>query len=199
MSEVVKTKSVRLNASLKTAIKRAVLEGVTRFKETTEQLNAEEHKLAMDIYVYAQGDDLRKIKRAPKDWFHHRKSVSVSFNGTEARWCDYTRLAFAPDTTQRFTISNDSGAFAKFDASHEFSTRYFRLKTAREENEEAERKLELQVSSTLSSCTTTGKLIQAWPEIEDIVNTVVAEKKPMCSLPVLPIKELNKALGFGAK
>lgn len=177
---------MRLTNQHRQAILRRVIGD--RFEKQLEQIEKSLTELADRVYVEKIGDQNHQLmERLPESYFTWEDYISLRFG--EA----YTSLKMS----KQLPIPYDAhaGTFAVFNATHEFSETYRRLRNEKQQVKVAEREIRTQAQAVLGNVTTDNRLIEEWPEIEKIVREVAQPTVKL--LPAVQMEKLNRELGLG--
>ncbi len=187
--------SIKLNKSHRTRIRYELMKG--KFTERTEAVTELENKLAYDVYKQSLGANYKKFMDCPRGWFEKRSDFRVRFGGMD------TRIEFGEekngDTIYEPLPDSMCGwgiAIGVYDAEHKFTKRWVKIDAEKQAIDKEMRTMENEIDAVTESVTTVNKLRDTWPEIADVVNTVVGENKT--TLPAVNLKGLNKQLGLVA-
>ena len=183
--------SVKLNKMMRDEIKERLV--TPKFRSRRNKNALEQYRLAHECWKAALGEDLNRVKRAPKYWFEHDTSIRVSFAGM------YEVLRFGPRKATEgkleerpFPAFIRDGASLRVKAGSTLENQYRAWRKEKEDIEEEERKLRREIQAVLDSCTTAKKLCETWPEITETVESVC--KAQVKQLPAVNVSHLNQQL-----
>lgn len=178
-------KSIRLNQNIRDNISGRLIS--ERFKKQFEELQDQWRQLAMMVYIDAIPiKELNIAKKLPDHWLPTVDDIKVSFDG------NITYLPLKEDVI--VPASKAHCCIISYDKDHELTTHYHVLKDARDSLHGQKVEARKHIMSVLGSVTTTKKLIEVWPQIEEVVMAVLP-KEP-APVPALPIKKINDILGL---
>jgi len=112
-------------------------------------------------------------------------NVCIQYNGNEGR-NDYGHV-------DRL-IKNPTPYNVNIPADHPLAVEFNAIQKVSIELKDRSNTIKSQVKGSLSQYTTIKKLIEAWPEVKELLPKTVDESKP--KLPVVLVKDLNKLIGL---
>ena len=180
--------SIKLTNRYRDRIRDKLIEN--HFGDREKALREGYEQLALDIYDDAMGEDVRRMYDLPDGWLPEVEGVKAEIAG------DVTVINFPDGVTKR--MKNDKTSrwggcevIAKISARSAMAKRYDALQTEKAQ-------LRAEISGVLHSVTTTKRLVEEWPEIEDVVRECCQLPAP-CRLPAVRIDKLTQKLGLQQK
>lgn len=161
-----------------------------RFGEEEEALLENEYALGNSIYEDVFSEQHRALMlQLPVDWLPLYTTVTADFSG------HFECLKMG--TERPIPSSKTRCALAIYDADHELHSRYEELVSARDLLKARVTTARKQSMAVLNACSTTGRLLAVWPEVEPFIPDIL-KTGPSDKLPAIPIGQLNEILGLGA-
>ncbi len=185
---------MKLNNAHRQKIRDLILE--RRYGSELERLDAADAQLALDIYDHVFSEDRSRMHELPHGWLPRVIGVKVQISGSmvELSFPRGTELPVPHDKASDW--SDCTECIADLNARHELSKRYRAIVNDRATLVTERDQRSAEITGVLYSVTTVKRLLDEWPEIEDIVTSVVQAREVNRNLPTVRIDKLNKSLGL---
>ena len=190
--------SIRLNNDMRKEIVDKIIGD--RFLVHKKELIERRAKLATRLYNKRYSTKERALMDSlPKGYLPTDDDISATiagsyirynFNGVE--YHDYSKKI--KPIMQRFPYKHLSGCKIVIDANDPIAKAHAQIERSEQQIEEDERKLRNEVRGVLESCTTVGKLLTVWPEVEPFVKDIAPT--PRTNVPAPYVADLNTKLGL---
>jgi len=154
--------TTRLTKTLRNEIHHALMERA--YTERREEIVLMEHELGMAVYndTYSSKDQAL-MEQLPEEYFLKLHIIRASFNE------NYYHFSLLEPVSVGNLHSNLWTAFVNYPAEHKLTDTFVRFRKMKEEYDRDRQRLSAESSSILESCMTVKKLIEAWPEIEPLL------------------------------
>lgn len=209
--------SIKLNNAIRERLLAKLIDG----KFTEEKKSIIDRLIALADACYNMQYDpavRRKMNALPDGWLSYDDGlhvrfgstrdgyVELDFNGYDSR--EMYRYGTSVKGLEEWPVDRDTDFYRRFphkdrgqcrlalDDDHPLSMEYFAIQDVIKDHKERELDLKRKITSVLNSVTTTGRLVQVWPEVEDHV--AVIDPGVATGVPAIRVEELNTALGLGA-
>lgn len=182
-----------------------------RFTEEAKDLVRARAAFAEAVYLDVFSiRDREKMMSVPKGWLPQTERIYVKFGEGQS---NYHGLYFSglgamntdiigvlpydwrTEQERRFTIPYDQkdGCSKVYDVGHPLARQMEDLSATSADLKKLIADTKQQVSASLSTFTTFGKLVEEWPEVEPFLKGIAEVPR---NLPALPRKKLNQTLGL---
>jgi hypothetical protein len=181
-------KSMRLNQAIRSDIQASMIEAWKNKNPIPHDIKAMENKIADDIWKKHYGK--LPLAKLPQNMLNHSNSVQVQIAGSVN--------SFAMSYSRAYEYQSE---YAKsiIEIQDEPSADIVAFRNAKQKVTEWENTLKSfteEINVILESVTTTGSLIQLWPEAEQYLPPFAADPSKGVNLPALKTSRLNEMLGI---
>lgn len=183
-------KSIKLNASMRERLCRKLAERATQERQRELRLVEKELMNHVAAFVREQFTDAEwdTLKRCPEKWFDLYNTVRFNFGGKQVT------LYFLEENEEPIPLP------AMFDnrfrpaPEHIVYQTWEKKEQLRDKLTNEKSRAKSEAGAVINSVTTTGKLIQVWPEVEALVNELFTSDaaEQYVGLPAVVTPELNK-------
>lgn len=202
--------SIKLTEGLRIRISNSLMKD--RFSANKATVVARVKRLAQACYEYRYDEAMRrKMNRLPTGWLFETCDMHVKFGSGEDSYCSVrfdgetwadmlpdkrrSAKAMAREVTRRIPYQHVGGdRTIQLPREHSLTEEYDSIRLERQGIITAIENLEKEIASVLWSVTTTGKLIETWPEIEPVIRALAPVES--AKVPMLVTKELSEKLGL---
>lgn len=186
---------MRLTNAQRQRIINRIFDGNSPVEKALETARQAYRKACLNVYFHVfDAATRRKMKRLPKGWLPQFRDVQYQGELIQVAGVTYKLdLPKAGNYPVPHSFFN-GGYFGNFSAGDEIGEAVADADRNRRKSENAVDDAKRDARSILDSCTTDRALIQAWPEIEDIVRVVCAD--PKSNVPAkIDTAKINKMIG----
>jgi hypothetical protein len=145
------------------------------------------------------------MEALPQGWLPRDSDILVSLSGAVERLHFNGRLSQVPYGVKHLTIDPEYRLFPHsrlhqmgiaLDGRHPLAIEWEAISAGLRSLNEANGVVRANVAAVLAQASTTGRLLTLWPEAKPFVEQLFATVSKTPNVPMLPISQLNTALGL---
>lgn len=183
-------KSIRLNSAIRADIKNSMIEAYTKKQPKPHDLDKVIKAIGDRLWNEAYGKLKPYIKKLPEQMLRWSDSINVQIKGTV---CSYKMSENRPHPHHS---EYNKAVVAVYDEVPDDIAAYRKAKDADDFYNQALKDFKNEITIILDSVTTTGQLVQLWPEAEQYLPPFAADPSKGINLPALKTSRLNTLLGI---